>query len=254
MARDTLRSSHRAQVGGPSRPATVSEQVFEALHRQIVTVELPPGTRLSEAEVARAMAVSRQPVRDAFWRLSQLGLVVVRPQRATVVSPISPSAVMQARFVRTAIEIETLRLALGRFGPAEFAELDAILAEQAEAIGGEERERFHALDDAFHRRIGALAGVGHVWALIRENKAHTDRVRLLSLTSGADLALADHRAILAALRAGDGEGAAAAMRQHLGRIVDILARIREEHADYVAEDEGMAGAGDGIGSRNLIDS
>ena len=57
-----------------ARPPTVSDQVFEALYRQVVTLELPPGTRLSEVEVAQAAGVSRQPVRDAFWRLSQLGL------------------------------------------------------------------------------------------------------------------------------------------------------------------------------------
>ena len=160
----------------------------------------------------------------------------MRPQRATVVTRISTSAVMQARFVRTAIEVETLMLAAGRFGPAEIAILEDILAEQALAVGADARERFHALDDAFHRRIGELAGVGFVWDLIRENKAHTDRVRLLSLSSGAELALADHRVILAALRAGDADAAAAAMRVHLGRIADILVRIRLEHADYIADE------------------
>lgn len=218
------------------RPPSVSDQIFEALYRQVVTVTLPPGTRLSEAEVARTMGVSRQPVRDAFWRLSKLGLLRVRPQRATTVTRISTSAVMHARFFRTAIEVETLKVAADRFGPAEFAELDALLDEQAAAVAADARERFHALDDEFHRRIGVLAGVGFVWEMVRENKAHTDRVRLLSLSSGAELALADHRAILDALRSEGAEAAAAAMRVHLGRITDILARIREEHADYVVDD------------------
>lgn len=235
-------SSQSSLPSGPARAPTVSDQLFDTLYRQIVTVELPPGTRLSEAEVAKAMGVSRQPVRDAFWRLSKLGLLRVRPQRATTVTRISTAAVMRARFVRTAIEVETLTIAAARFGPAEIAELDAILAEQALAVGADERERFHALDDAFHFRIAALAGVGFVWELVRENKAHTDRVRLLSLSSGADLALADHHAILDALRAGDAEAAASAMRVHLGRISGILARIREEHADYVVGEEERARA------------
>ena len=218
-------------------PRTVSDQLFETLYRQIVTVALPPGTRLSEVEVARSAGVSRQPVRDAFWRLSTLGLLLVRPQRATTVTRIATGAVMRARFIRTAIEVETLQLAVERFGAAEFGALDAILAAQAQAVAADARERFHALDDAFHRRIAELAGVGYVWGLVRENKAHTDRVRLLSLTSGAELALADHRTILAALRAGDAAGAAEAMRVHLGRISGILAGIREEHPDYVAGEE-----------------
>jgi DNA-binding GntR family transcriptional regulator len=239
-------NSKPSTTGEPGRPPTVSDQIFETLYRQVATVELPPGTRLSEAEVAKAMGVSRQPVRDAFWRLSKLGLLRVRPQRATTVTRISTTAVMQARFIRTAIEVETLMIAARRFGPAEFAELDAILADQARAIATSERERFHALDDEFHRRMGALAGVGFVWDMVRENKAHTDRVRLLSLSSGAELALADHHAILDALRAGDAEGAATAMRVHLGRIAGILARIREEHADYVVDESDAPGPGLGL--------
>jgi DNA-binding GntR family transcriptional regulator len=218
------------------RPPTVADQLFEALYRQVMTLELPPGARLSEVEVARRFKVSRQPVRDAFWRLSQFGFLLVRPQRATTVTQISERAVMQARFVRTALEVETLTVAADRLGPAELAELEGMLEEQAEAVAAEDRERFHRLDDDFHRRICQLAGVPFVWAMIREQKAHMDRVRYLSLSFGAELALNDHRAILAALRAGDGVGATAALRLHLSRIGDIIARIRAEHADYFAED------------------
>ena len=69
----------------PERP-TVADQVYAELHRQILSLDLAPGAKISEIDVARAMGVSRQPVRDAFFRLSQLGFLVIRPQRATTVS------------------------------------------------------------------------------------------------------------------------------------------------------------------------
>ncbi len=116
---------------------TAADQVFEALYRQVVTLVLPPGARLSEVEVARAAGVSRQPVRDAFWRLSQLGFLTIRPQRSTEVSAISERAVQQARFVRTALEVETVRLAAARFGPVELAALEALLDD----AGGGDRRR-----------------------------------------------------------------------------------------------------------------
>jgi DNA-binding GntR family transcriptional regulator len=81
------------------------------LHSQILLLELPPGTKMSEVEVAKALGVSRQPVRDAFYRLSKLGFLSIRPQRATLVSQISSTAVLQARFVRNALEAETVRTA-----------------------------------------------------------------------------------------------------------------------------------------------
>jgi DNA-binding GntR family transcriptional regulator len=218
------------------RPPTAADRVFAALYEQVVTLALPPGTRLSEVEVARAAGVSRQPVRDAFWRLSQLGFLTIRPQRSTEVSAISERAVMQARFVRTALEVETVRIATASFGPREYADLDELIAAQAAAVAAEDRHGFHALDDEFHRRICALSGLEFAWALIRENKAHMDRVRFLSLSFGAPQALDDHLAILALMKAGDAEAAEAAMRTHLGRIEDILARIRVTHAAHFGSD------------------
>jgi DNA-binding GntR family transcriptional regulator len=215
-----------------SRPPSAADQVFEALYRQVVTLVLPPGARLSETEVAKAAGVSRQPVRDAFWRLSQLGFLTIRPQRSTEVSAISERAVQQARFVRTALEIETIRLAAERFGPSEMAALEAVMEAQTDAIAAGARERFHALDDEFHRQICALCGHEYAWALIREQKAHMDRVRFLSLSFGTQAAYDDHVAILDAVRAADVPGAVAAMRTHLGRIEEHLPRIRAEHGEH----------------------
>ena len=218
-----------------TRPQTATDQVFDMLYRQVMTLELPPGSRLSEAETARALGVSRQPVRDAFWRLAQLGFLLVRPQRATVVSPISEAAVRQARFIRTALEIETIRVAADLLTVDDHADLKGLLGAQAAAVAAGDRERFHALDDEFHRQICRRSSLEFTWSLIRENKAHMDRVRYLSLESGAEIALDEHRAILARLEARDAAGAIAVMRAHLGRIEVILGEIRREHADYFAD-------------------
>ena len=218
------------------RAPTAADRVFDVLYEQVVTLALPPGTRLSEVEVAKAAGVSRQPVRDAFWRLSQLGFLTIRPQRSTEVSAISERSVMQARFVRTALEVETVRIGAARFGAEEYAVLDGLIAAQAAAVAAEDREGFHALDDEFHRRICALSGHEFAWTLIREKKAHMDRVRFLSLSFGAGLALEDHREIVAAMRSGDVEAAVGAIRIHLGRIEDILARVRVTHGQHFGSD------------------
>jgi GntR family transcriptional regulator, rspAB operon transcriptional repressor len=214
------------------RSPTATDEVFEALYDQVVTLALPPGTRLSEAEVARQMGVSRQPVRDAFYRLSKAGFLVIRPQRPTIVSQISESSVRQARFIRTALELETLRTAMERLSGADHDELEEALGEQAEAVAAEDRKRFHALDDEFHHQICRRSGLEFIWAIIRENKAHMDRVRFQSLPFGAGTALADHRRILAALKLRDPEAGALAMREHLGRIDGILEQVRRAYGGH----------------------
>ena len=217
------------------RPS-IADTVFEELNRQILTLDLPPGTKMSEVDVAEALGVSRQPVRDAFYRLSKLGFLTIRPQRATTVSMISQRAVMQARFIRTAIELETVRAACDRLTTADIDALAAILDEQADTVSPRDTARFHRLDDQFHREISERAGHGYVWDIIRENKAHMDRVRYLSLSFASERAHAEHRGILAAIRARDPEAAAAAVRLHLMRILDQIVQVRAAHSAYFADE------------------
>ncbi|MEX1660883.1 GntR family transcriptional regulator [Thioclava sp. 15-R06ZXC-3] len=212
-----------------ARPS-VADQVFAELHRQILSLELAPGAKLSEVEVARQMGVSRQPVRDAFYRLSKQGFLLIRPQRATTVSLISSDAVMQASFIRTALEIETIRVATEALSEADLRALHDVLAEQRAAVEREDRIGFHRLDDQFHREICTRAGIGFTWELIAENKGHMDRVRMLSLSFASRDAFDDHEHIMAALEARNVEASTMAMRTHLARIRTQIHRIRADHS------------------------
>ena len=213
------------------RARTVTDQIFDLLYEQVVSLALPPGAKVSEAEVAARMGVSRQPVRDAFYRLSQMGFIQIRPQRATTVTPLSEEAVLRAYFIRAALEEACLRKAAEVLPAAAHDGLAELVARQAAAVAADRRAEFHALDDQFHHDICAGAGLGFVWTLVRENKGHMDRARYLSLSYGAATALAEHREILAALRARDAERAVAAIRLHLSRIEGILARLRVDQPE-----------------------
>ena len=218
-----------------SRPS-VTDAVYEELHRQILALELPPGTKMSEVDVARVMGVSRQPVRDAFYRLSTQGFLTIRPQRATVVSPISEASVMQARFIRSAIEAETVRVACERLTDADLDALESVIEDQRRAVAARDAATFHGLDDRFHREICERSGHGFAWDIIRENKAHMDRVRMLSLSFASQDAFSDHLAVMASLRARDPSRAMHDMRAHLSRIKTQIRRIRAEHEDLFEGD------------------
>jgi len=219
----------------PGRPS-VADQVFDDLRHRILSLQITPGARMSEVDVAAQLGVSRQPVRDAFYRLAKLGLLVIRPQRSTTVTLISREAVMRARFLRTALEVETIRTAAETLSDTDIAALRAMIEEQAAAMQADDRLTFHALDDTFHHEICTRAGVGFAWDLIHEMKAHMDRVRMLSLAFASRRAWDDHVAILNALATRDAEAAAAAMRLHLSRISDIYDRIRADRRDWFADE------------------
>ena len=220
----------------PLNRPSVADTVFDELHSQILLLELPPGTKMSEVEVAKALGVSRQPVRDAFYRLSKLGFLSIRPQRATLVSQISSTAVLQARFIRSALEAETVRTACQVLTDDDMAALDAIIEKQRQAVEARDPVSFHGYDDQFHKEICERAGLGFAWDIIRENKAHMDRVRFLSLSFASQDAFGDHLEIMQALRARDEEQAMHRMREHLSRIKQQIVRIRADHERYFADE------------------
>ncbi len=91
----------------------VRQRLFQVLRQSIIQMVLAPGQALSEKEIAETFMVSRQPVREAFIRLSEAGLVEVRPQRGTYVVKISQRAVLEARFVREAVEVAIVKQGTG---------------------------------------------------------------------------------------------------------------------------------------------
>ena len=212
---------------------TATDQVFQALYSAIITLELAPGTKVSEAEIARNLGVSRQPVRDAFYRLSELGFMLIRPQRATTITYISEQALLDARFIRTALEVECLRTAIAKMTDDDILRLDDLISQQEAAIKADDRLGFHALDDQFHEVICEIAGHPKAWNMIHEQKVHLDRVRYLSLAFGAQSALDDHRAIMQCIRDRDPDGAEKQLRTHLSRILNILEQVSASHPELM---------------------
>lgn len=213
---------------------TSVDDVFDQLHDEILSLRLRPGDKISEAEVAARFGVSRQPVRDAFSRLANLDLLLIRPQRATEVRRFSMREIEKARFVRLAIEVEVLRRAAARCDATGGAGLDAALARQAVAVEARDAAAFGPLDTAFHRLLCQIAGVDFAAEVIRSEKAKIDRLCLLSLTEAERMPelLEDHRAIASAVIAGDAEGAAAAGALHLTRLDETIRRVAQSNAEY----------------------
>jgi DNA-binding GntR family transcriptional regulator len=116
----------------PLRPPSQSDQAYDQLEELIVTLQLPPGSPVTEARLAERLGIGRTPVREALQRLARENLVVALPQRGYLISHIDVR--MQLRLLETRREVERLiaRCAARRASP-------------------EERRRFDALADVFHK-------------------------------------------------------------------------------------------------------
>ncbi|MBN9310748.1 MAG: GntR family transcriptional regulator [Devosia sp.] len=231
-----LELAHQPVIAG-TRQTSISLRVYDAVRNAIVQLQLLPGHLLSEAELARQMGVSRQPVREAFIKLAENGLVEVRPQRGTFVKLISIREVQNSRFIRESIELAVVRKAAGQIGASGVAELRQLLAAQQVGLSGRLGD-FMRLDDDFHCAIAAHAGVEHAWRHIVSLKAQLDRVRYLGFPAATPRpqVVAQHTLIVDALERNDAEGAVAMMHRHLNELAPSLPKLAEEHAELFAEE------------------
>jgi DNA-binding GntR family transcriptional regulator len=210
---------------------TVGSQVYRILREQIIQAELLPGERLSESDVAKTLSVSRQPVREAFIKLSEEGLVQVLPQRGTFVTRISVASVMDVRFVREAIEADVVRVVAEANAPETIAELRRQIAEQRK-VPQHDRAGFLRLDELFHRTLADAAGKAYAWSVIESVKAQMDRVRFLSVDDMQVGRLIDqHERIVDHLASGDKAAAEEATRLHLREILCSLPEIARSRAE-----------------------
>lgn len=217
-----------------SERRTTVDDVFDYLHQQISSLQLKPGDRISEAEIAAQFGVSRQPVRDAFSRLANLDLLLIRPQRATEVRRFSMREIEKSRFVRSAIEKEVLFRAASECDAAGAALLDAALKKQDIAVAAKDVEAFGQLDYDFHRALCKIGRVDYAFEVILEEKAKVDRLCMLGLSKEQRMPelVADHRAIAGAIKTHDAQAAIAAGMKHLSRLDETIELITASNANY----------------------
>ncbi len=218
------------------RAIPASARIHAAMREQIIGMEIPPGAALQEKQIALACGVSRTPVREALLKLADERLVDIFPQYGTFVSRISIPAMRDAMMIRVALERAAVRAAAAAVAQdaALIEVLRRLLAEQRAAHDAGLIATFFAADEAFHQAIAEIAGHPNLWRVVRQEKAHVDRCRILTLpVPGRRLfVMSDHSAIIEAIAAGDPDAAEAAMQAHLDQVLPTVSALVEARPDY----------------------
>lgn len=211
------------------------ERAHQTLRRQILNLELPPGSSLSENELAAALSLSRTPVRESLILLAEEGLVQVLPQIGSFVARVDLQRVADAQFVREAVELASLVDAKDRLTPADIRLLRSILAQQLERA--DDLDAFFALDELFHQTLLSIGGHGNAWQAVASAKGHLDRARRLSIrqTHPVRLLIDQHTAVVDMLEAGDLDAAVEALRTHLRAVFADVQHIKEMQPELFAE-------------------
>lgn len=225
------------------------QEAAEELQRLIVNGHWEKGERLpGEVELAKQLGVSRSTLREALRSLSCMGLVQIRhgegnfvwyPEPEDYLNPLMPRLVCERDDVlaimeaRTMVEVQTARLAAERAAPEMLLELESLLRTMEEL--GEDRWQFAHFDHRFHKQI-AVAAQNKVIAKIYEAIEVfllSQQLRIVDYPDAIERGIHDHGQILCAIKAGDPELAAEAMRAHMERTYEaIVENLGNEEAEH----------------------
>ena len=228
-AADSARDTTLLAVGNGR---SVSQNVYDAILAQIQQLQVLPGQRLSEAELAKSLGVSRTPVREAFIRLSAEDLLEIQPQRGTVVAHVRTDKLREAEFVRESLEVAGLRR-MQSLTKDHAAAIRGQLRAQKAAIASKDAHAFLVADDQVHQSLLAASGLENVWSVIQAAKLHLDRIRWLSLPDPRRLRvlLSEHTSVFEALENGDVDEAVAHLTAHLRTVLSTAQRLEIERPE-----------------------
>lgn len=219
----------------PQGRSSAATRIYDELRQRILSLDLPPGTNLLRAELARQFDVSVTPLRDALQKLEADGLVKIYPQSRTQVTRIDTSLVHEGHFLRRALETEVVRKLASDAVPAAVERARTIIGLQESIQNDDGQLRlFQELDEMFHRVLFEEVGQIALHDLIRSRAGHLDRVRRLQRHSPEKIRtiLDGHRETMSAIEARDVAGAVTAIRDHLHKSPDWVDEYREAHAEY----------------------
>lgn len=212
---------------------TASDYALRVIKANIISLDLEPGSPVSENELSDELGISRTPVREALIELSKVRIVESIPQKKTYVAPVNYALVEEARFMRCTMERAVVEVACEKLPQSVIVELTGNIAMQKYCLENGLKAQLLELDDTFHRTFFEVTDNIEIYSLMQNLAIHFDRIRNMSINTIPDLKIVqDHEAILNAVAAHDKELAVQLVQKHLTRYRYDDAAIRKKYPQY----------------------
>jgi DNA-binding GntR family transcriptional regulator len=212
------------------RPPTAQQFVLDELRRAITSGRLRPGAPIRQDALAEELGVSRVPLREALKTLQGEGLVTYQAHRGYFVEDLSLDDLREVYRIRALLEEEAVRRAAGLMTAADLAALDHAEDQVERAAAAGDVLAMAAANRAFHLDLYDYAGMPRLVRLIRTLWDATDAYRSIYYGEGVnrERVIGEHRAALAALRAGDADEAVRVLDVHRAHAVTALEHLMTE--------------------------
>lgn len=212
---------------------TARDFAFRVLRDNIVSVDLKPGTLVSENEIAMELGVSRTPVREAIIDLAKAGIIETLPQRGSYVALIDSKMVDESRFLRQVLDSAVIEVACDNATDEVLSKMEENVHLQEFYLEKQAAERIYELDNEFHKLIYTAAQKDIIYEMRSTMMIHFDRVRTLSVETVKDMKIvSDHRNMLEAIKSKDKLRAVELVNKHLSRYQVDENLIKEQFPEY----------------------
>ncbi len=212
---------------------TARDYALRAIKDNIVSLDLEPGTGISENEISGFLGVSRTPVREAIQELSKAAVIEIYPQRGSYVALIDPKLVEESRFLRKVLDIAVIEEACDLATEADIARIEENVSLQEFYLQNGMTDKVFGLDDEFHKLIYSAAKKETLHAMRSNIMLHFDRVRTLSAKTVKDTKIVnDHRQMIEAVKNKDKETSRMLVEKHLSRYHIDETEIRAAYPQY----------------------
>ena len=212
---------------------------LRVLKENIITLELAPGSQISENELSAALSISRTPIREALSELAKVKLIEIIPQKKTSIALIDSRLVEEAGFMRYTMESAVIEQVCLQRTEEDLLRFEENIALQKVYFQNNASEKMLQKDDEFHRAFFEITRNMEIYQLMQNLQIHFDRVRSISLSSLHNLQIIeDHKAIVESIKKRDAEEAKKLLQQHLSRYLVDEASIAARFPDYFLQQAG----------------
>ena len=209
------------------------DYALRTIKENIINLELPPGSQVSENELAAEMGLSRTPVREALIELSRVKIIEIHPQKKSTVPLIDYELVEESRFMRNLLECAVVELDCEMAQPVDLERLSANVRLQNFYLDNYYTNELMTLDNQFHGILFEIAKKTQIFTLMQNIAIHFDRVRSMALSTVKNTKIVqDHEDILQAIGRKDPKAARELMEIHLSRYKIDAADIRAAYPQY----------------------
>lgn len=201
------------------RPPRLGDEVYNALYAQLMSLKIPPGSRISVDSLVREMGVSQTPIREALSRLEAQGLVVkthlIGYSAAGQMDPDRLEQLFDLRLLVEPYAAERAALTISAEGIAQLEAIDLAMRDTRTSGARNSYGEFAQNDGLFHDLIASASGNELVQDALTRLHTHVHLFRLFYHATATADANDEHENILMAIRRHDGPAASAAMRFHI---------------------------------------